>query len=101
TGVKHKVKNGGTVADLAEMYKADAREIALFNGISVDTRLEAGMEILVPNGELHAEEKKPTSGSKVAKGSTGSKATGSTPKSSGNGFKNPVPGAVKTQGIHG
>jgi len=96
TGVKHKVKSGGTVADLADMYKADAREIALFNGISVNTRLEAGMEILVPNGELHIEKKTPK---KVASGS--GKTSSKSVRSSGGIFKNPIPGAVKTQGIHG
>lgn len=92
TGVKHKVKSGGTIADLAKLYNADAREIALFNGISIDTALEPGMEIVVPNGELHsAEKKKSTKSSSVAKAGTGSKGI----------FKHPVPGAVKTQGIHG
>lgn len=99
TGVKHKVKSGGTVADLAELYKADAREIALFNGISVNTNLEAGMEILVPNGELHVEEKKKTK--TIVKSSSG-KSSSVTSSSKGSSiFKHPVPGAVKTQGIHG
>jgi murein DD-endopeptidase MepM/ murein hydrolase activator NlpD len=100
TGVKHKVKSGGTVADLAEIYKADAREIALFNGISVNTRLEAGMEILVPNGELHVEEKKKTTTS-VARSGASSNANKSAPRTSGGIFTHPVPGAVRTQGIHG
>lgn len=92
TGVKHKVKSGGTIADIAKLYNADIREIALFNGISADTALEPGMEILVPNGELHTEEKKKTvKGGNVAKATTGSKGI----------FKHPAPGAVKTQGIHG
>ena len=96
TGVKHKVKSGGTIADIAELYKADVREIALFNGISVNTKLEPGMEILVPNGELHVEKK---TTKKIA--STSGKTTAKTTKASGGIFKNPVPGAVKTQGIHG
>lgn len=96
TGVKHKVKSGGTVSDLAEMYKADPREIALFNGISVNTRLEAGMEILVPNGELHVEKK---TTKKIASGS--GKSTSKSTRASGGIFRNPIPGAVKTQGIHG
>lgn len=94
TGIKHKVKSGGTIADLAKLYKADAREIALFNGISVDTKLEPGMEIVVPNGELHVEEKKKT----TTKSKTVAKSSSTTSKGI---FKHPVPGAVKTQGIHG
>ncbi len=101
TGVKHKVKNGGTIADIADIYKADAREIALFNGISINTKLETGMEILVPNGQLHVEVKETKVTTKVAKSSGKSSTSGSTAKSSGGIFKNPIPGAIKTQGIHG
>lgn len=95
TGVKHTIKNGGTVQDLADMYKSDAREIALFNGISVDARLEPGMEVIVPNGELHVEETKKTSGNKKAVASS----SGST--STSGYFIHPVPGGTRTQGIHG
>lgn len=96
TGVKHTIKTGGTVKDLADLYKADPREIALFNGISVDARLEPGMEVIVPNGELHVEEpkKKATSGKKTGVASSGGASTSGF-------FIHPVPGGVKTQGIHG
>jgi LysM repeat protein len=97
TGVKHKVKSGGTIADIAELYKADVREIALFNGISVNTKLEPGMEILVPNGEMHTEKKT----TKKVASTSGKSSSSKTTRASGGIFKNPIPGAVKTQGIHG
>jgi murein DD-endopeptidase MepM/ murein hydrolase activator NlpD len=98
TGVKHTIKSGGTVKDLADLYKADAREIALFNGISIDARLEAGQEIIVPNGELHVEETKPA---KKKSGSGGNVASSGSGVSTSGYFIHPAPGGVKTQGIHG
>lgn len=99
TGVKHTIKTGGTVQDLAEMYKADAREIALFNGISVDAELKPGMEVIVPNGELHVEEPKKNNSKKSGTGVASSGGSGSV--STSGFFIHPVPGGVKTQGIHG
>lgn len=102
TGVKHVVKSGGTVEDIAKIYDGDAREIALFNGISVTKELKPGDEILVPNGSLQNEHKNtPT---KVAKSSSTSGAVkvGSSGASvSGSYYVWPVQGGIKTQGIHG
>jgi murein DD-endopeptidase MepM/ murein hydrolase activator NlpD len=101
TGVKHTIKTGGTVQDLADMYKADAREIALFNGISVNAALKPGMEVIVPNGEMHVEEpKKKKSGSKSSSG-VASSGSGVGSVSTSGYFVHPAPGGVKTQGIHG
>lgn len=97
TGVVHKVKSGGTVNDLAKIYNADAREIALFNGIPIDKYLEAGEEIVVPNGEIKAEE----SSSKKSSGSSSGSKSGETKTSTSKYFTHPLPGSVKTQGIHG
>jgi murein DD-endopeptidase MepM/ murein hydrolase activator NlpD len=93
-GVKHTIKIGGTINDLAKMYKTDAREISLFNGIDVDAELKPGTEIIIPNGEMHVEEKK---------GSTKKKATAAVSgKINTSGyFIHPVPSGIKTQGIHG
>jgi LysM repeat protein len=100
-GLKHTVKSGGTVHDIARIYGADAREIALFNGISEDKQLNAGDEIIVPHAEKlvpKSESKPKTSTTKnIAKSS--SSTTASTGKS--NWMIHPVPNAVKTQGVHG
>ena len=53
-GVLHTVKSGGTIADVAKIYKADAREIANFNRIAIDTKLKKGDELFVPGGEMPA-----------------------------------------------
>lgn len=93
TGLKHTVKSGGTIDDIAKLYDADAREIALFNGIPENKKLVAGDEIIVPYAEK--ETPKVTSSKKLA--SSGSSKSSS--KSSW--LKKPVSGGYKSQGIHG
>jgi LysM repeat protein len=98
TGIKHTVKAGGTIADIAKKYNADAKEIALFNGISIDTTLVAGQEIIVPNVDLVAEEpKKPTKS--IAK--SPSKASSNLASGSSDWMIKPIRAGRKTQGIHG
>ena len=96
SGIKHKVKSGGTIADIAKIYKADAKEIALFNGISVDATLTAGQEIIVPNVDLEIEEKKPSKS--VAKSSSGSKSSGG---GTSTWLIKPINKGYRSQGLHG
>ena len=84
TGITHTVKSGGTIDDIAKLYKADVREIALFNGIDEKTALKKGDKIIVPNVEM--ESKSTASG--LAKSSSGY-------------FMNPLPRGVITQKNHG
>ncbi len=97
SGIKHTVKAGGTITDIAKKYKADAKEIALFNGVSIDASLVAGQEIIVPNVDLVHEEPK-----KSAKILAKKPASATAPASGGsNWMTNPAPGAYRSQGIHG
>lgn len=94
SGLKHTVKSGGTIDDIAKIYHANAREIALFNGISEEKYLEAGEEIIVPYAER--ETPKNTPSKKIASGTSSSKS------SSGSSWLiRPVSGGYKSQGIHG
>lgn len=92
SGITHTVKSGGTIEDIANIYEADVREIALFNGLSTDEYLEPGVEVLVPNVHPEGdhdhshEEVIPTGMTQVVKSST---------------LINPVPGGIITQAIHG
>ena len=52
SGVIHKVKEGDTVASIAKKYNADQSKIIDFNGISPGISLEAGEEIIVPDGQM-------------------------------------------------
>ena len=95
TGITHTIKTGGTVHDLADIYDADAREIALFNGISIDTEFEPGDEIVVPNGVVEEKTKKKVDHS------TGTKVAASAGTVNGGSLSHPLPGSIRTQGIHG
>lgn len=99
SGLKHKVKNGGTIKDLAKIYSADADEIALFNGLAIDVELKAGDEILIPNVDPYINETKDQKGK--ASGTT-TKLAVSAPKTNYVGYySHPVPGAIVTQSLHG
>jgi LysM repeat protein len=100
SGVKHVVKNGGTIKDVADIYGADAREIALFNGLSEDTKLKAGDEIIVPHAEIKHEDPGTKSTSKAKTYAKAGAAKTSVSATSGY-FTNPAPGAILTQGVHG
>lgn len=95
TGIRYTVKNGGTISDIAKLYDADIDEIALFNGISATDTLAAGDVLIIPGAEQHSTAK-PSSGTKkpASGGSSTSVATSGY-------FRNPVPGAILTQSIHG
>lgn len=99
TGIKHTVKAGGTIEDIAKKYNADAKEIALFNGLSIDTTLTVGQEIIVPNVDLVVEEpKKPTKS--ITKTST-NKSSDNLASGSSDWLIKPIRAGRKTQGIHG
>jgi len=95
SGIKHTVKSGGTIDDIAKIYDADAREIALFNGISENKKLVAGDEIIVPYAEK--ETPKVISSKKLATTKSSDKST----SNQSSWLKRPVSGGYKSQGIHG
>lgn len=97
TGLKHKVEKGETLATIAEEYKADAGEIASYNGLDGSAGLAAGTEIIIPDGVLALVPAAPEPVSSV-----------STPRPASSGGANdggyylrPIEGGVRTQGIHG
>ncbi|XKT75289.1 MAG: peptidoglycan DD-metalloendopeptidase family protein [Patescibacteria group bacterium UBA2103] len=94
SGLQHAVEKGETLASIAKKYKGDIEEIATFNGLDTDATLAIGTEIIIPGGEM-AGSSTSYVGSKTAsvKGAGG-------PTFSGY-YTNPVPGSVRTQGLHG
>ncbi|HRY37054.1 MAG TPA: peptidoglycan DD-metalloendopeptidase family protein [Candidatus Magasanikbacteria bacterium] len=51
TGLTHTIKKGDTLKKIASTYKADAVEIAEFNGLEEDgSNLKIGEKIIIPNG---------------------------------------------------
>lgn len=103
-GVRHTVAKGDTLASLAKKYKADADEIAQYNGLDPKAGLSLGTVVIIPNGELSS------SGTAKAKPSTkaGSrKVPSSEPYLGGSGptydgyYVWPIAYGQITQGLHG
>ncbi|HEX9609128.1 MAG TPA: peptidoglycan DD-metalloendopeptidase family protein [Candidatus Paceibacterota bacterium] len=94
SGVRHTVVKGDTLQTIAKEYKADLDEILSFNNLHADMALVVGEVIVVPDGEIGA----PAPMQATPRVATGG---GSSSGSASGYFINPVPGSVRTQGIHG
>lgn len=103
TGVRHVVKEKETLASIAKKYGATSAEqvdamvsdIISYNRLASAADISVGETVVVPGGVMHSAAQKST------KKSSSPTKTASGGKSSGGGFVHPVPGAVRTQGIHG
>lgn len=96
TGVQHKVQKGETVASVAKKYDADVDEIIAFNGLEEGVALSAGDILIIPGGDLAPKPSTKSSGTKK----TGGASSKALPTLTGY-FGNPLPGAYRSQGIHG
>ena len=106
TGIKHTIVKGETLASIAKKFKADAGEIAQFNGLDPNSPLTVGDSILIPNGEMTvAAPAASNSHSSIIKGIA--KGTATEPYLGGSGpviagyYAWPVAGGRITQGLHG
>jgi len=86
-GVRHVVKEGDTIASIVKKYEADTDEVLSYNQLSESDSLAVGTTLIVPGGAMAAAA--PVTTRSIAGSSSAS------------GFGHPVPGAIKTQGIHG
>lgn len=95
-GVRHIVKEGDSIAAIAKKYGGNADEILAYNQLSSENSLVTGETIIIPGGNIHtAAPKQATKSSVASSGGSASAATG------GGYFSHPLPGAVRSQGIHG
>lgn len=92
-GVKHEVVSGDTLLTIAGHYEGDANEILEFNNLTDADELAIGDELIIPGGIINTARQTPTALPTVT-------ITGDTSGGSG-GFIHPVPGATRTQGLHG
>lgn len=91
TGVRHIVKKGDTLKSIAKKYEGDVEDIIAYNQLSSAEDIAIGDTVVIPDGTIVAPAPKKSS----SRG--GALATGN----GSAGFSNPLPGSVKTQGIHG
>jgi len=90
TGVRHVVKKGDTIASIAKKYEGDAEEILAYNRLASAGDISVGDTVVVPSGVMAAPVVSRGSSSSVTLTGNGSA-----------GFVHPLPGSVRTQGIHG
>ncbi len=91
-GVQHIVKSGDTISTIAKKYEGDTDEILAYNQLTTEDELSVGDTLVIPGGEIAA----PAAPRYAAASPT--KVTGSSASSN---FSHPLPGAIRTQGIHG
>jgi LysM repeat protein len=87
-GVRHVVKKGDTLSSIAKKYSGKEEDILTYNQIDDNSGLVVGEVLVIPGGTI-----------KVAPIPVGSKS--GTKLAGGSWLAHPVPGSIKTQGIHG
>ncbi|OGG52949.1 hypothetical protein A2764_03985 [Candidatus Kaiserbacteria bacterium RIFCSPHIGHO2_01_FULL_55_79] len=94
TGVRYTVKSGDTVASIAKKFNGDEAEIRAFSGLE-GSKLAAGTEIIIPDGEVAAPAPARSNGKTVT-------ATVKYGTAASIGYyMAPLSVYVETQGIHG
>lgn len=106
TGVRHVVKSSETLTSIAKKYGGDTKEkaeamisdIIDYNRLASAEDISVGETVVVPGGVIHtaSPSKRSSGSSKVA-----ARVSAGGSSSSAGGLIHPVPGAVRTQGIHG
>jgi LysM repeat protein len=90
TGVRHVVKKGDTIQTIAKKYSGDVDDILAYNQLTSAEDIAVGDTVVIPDGTIAA-----ASQPKTAVRSGGSAGT------QGSAYTHPLPGARRTQGIHG
>ncbi|MFT7507130.1 MAG: LysM repeat protein [Acidimicrobiales bacterium] len=89
-GVRHEVAKGETLGSILKKYDADLEEVLEYNNLASADQLSVGDELMIPGGEINIPRRVAHAAPTKSTGATG-----------GGGFSHPVPGSVRTQGIHG
>lgn len=92
SGIKHTVAKGDTLKSIAQKYKGDIEEIAMFNGIREGAALALGSTIIVPDGVVPAPPR--------ARATTPVRISAASGPSYEGYYGRPVDG-VRSQGLHG
>jgi LysM repeat protein len=95
SGVQYIVKKGDTLKKIANKFKADIADVGSFNGLTPESLLAVGDEIIIPDGEISQSESGPKTSS-----SNPEIYSDAGPAVDGY-YIRPLVGGVKTQGLHG
>lgn len=91
-GVRHTVVTGETLGSIVKKYGGNVEEVLEYNNLASADEVVVGDVIMIPGGELHTAKQVPAKAAPTKTSGT---------KASGAGLSHPVPGALRTQGIHG
>lgn len=98
TGIKYEVKTGDTIGSIAKKLNGEIEDIIRYNDLDTNEKLIVGQIVIVPNGELPAQQSQlPKSSSLPSKNPMRG---GSGPHYAGY-YIRPIVGGIKTQGLHG
>jgi len=102
SGIEYTVKKGDTLASIAKANKADAQDIASYNGITENTSLVVGGELIIPDAQMSDEggDKPAPNLKESTKKDKDYYAKNPSIKNSAGTYINPVPAGHKTQGLH-
>ncbi|QQR64709.1 M23 family metallopeptidase [Candidatus Kaiserbacteria bacterium] len=95
TGVRHIVKKGDTLASIAKKYAGDIDDILAYNQLASAEDVNVGDTVVVPGGVMAQPTPTKKANPSRTKGTTVATGSGSA------GYAHPLPGAVRTQGLHG
>ncbi len=95
TGVRHVVKSGDTIGSIAKKYSGDVDDILAYNQLDSIDSISIGDTVVIPGGEVIAPKRTYVTPTRTSGGSVVASGSGSS------GFVHPLPGAIRTQGIHG
>ena len=98
TGVRHVMKSGDTIKTIAAKYEGDVDDILAYNQLASAEDIHVGETIVIPDGMMSAPTPAKKTGT-IVSAKTGT--TGKTTNAKGSAYSNPLPGSIKTQGIHG
>ena len=92
-GVRHVVKDGDSLSSIAKKYEGDSDEILSYNQLASADDLVVGNTLVIPGGNMH----RPTQ-NRAGKVAAPTKVSGA---AFATNLMHPLPGSVRTQGIHG
>lgn len=101
SGLEHEVKKGDTIKNLASKYKVEVSDILWYNNLDEDAVLAVGDKLIVPNATKEVENSKPIVDVKSSIAKDNKYYEKNPAKNLSSYYINPVPGARKSQGIHG
>ena len=93
TGVRYVVREGDTLSQIAQRFDGDAEEILSYNQLASADQIQTGNVVIIPGGSAMDAPAAPRRAAPV-------RVTG-TARTAASGFIHPLPGSLRTQGIHG